>query len=453
MKEEARRWFEAREGMGPNPSPENTGILLSRLGMPQQSFSAIHVAGSNGKGTCCAILANAFTLSGVCTGLFTSPHLVSVNERIRVDGEPISDVYLEACLNRIITAAQMEPVVEPTFFETTFLIAMCAFQAKGVRRAIIETGLGGRLDATRWVDADCCVLTEISLEHTGILGDSLEEIAAEKAAIVRQGRPLVAAWPYDAGARKAIEAAVDDHDWAIWWRGDRRRGIPFSKAKKDFRPLSSKPGFDGWLSYHQEAAMLARVTCHAMGLRKVEKMVDAAVLQTVWPGRMQWVEVEGQSLLLEAAHNPSGMARACEQIRLQKSRDIAPMPQVVILGCTDQVDLGVFLQPLVEMIVDGGITDVVVTEPPLGRKAPTPRRELADVLVDQGLDSRIHVSPDVASAWTDALACSRAIDADLPPAILCTGSLYLVGALLEHLGMANQAGAILCPAEATDPEP
>ena len=185
-------WLESLKELGYNPSLDNAATLLLRLEMPQHSFPAVHVAGSNGKGTCCAILANAFTLSGKCTGLFTSPHLLSVNERIRIDGTPVAAVLFEDCLKQLREVTLIAPQISPTFYEATFLVAMLAFRDQGVERAVIETGLGGRLDATRLVDADCCILTEISLEHTEYLGETLAEIAEEKVAIVRQGRPVIA---------------------------------------------------------------------------------------------------------------------------------------------------------------------------------------------------------------------------------------------------------------------
>ena len=173
MSDDVWSWLDSLKSFGYNPSLDNTATLLGRLDMPQHSFPAVHVAGSNGKGTCCAIMANAFTLSGKCTGLFTSPHLISVNERIRIDGAPISDVLFESCLKQIQEVCNIEPIVSPTFYEATFIVAMLAFRDQGVERAVIETGLGGRWDATRLVDADCCILTEISLEHTEVLGDTL----------------------------------------------------------------------------------------------------------------------------------------------------------------------------------------------------------------------------------------------------------------------------------------
>ena len=424
-------WLESLKAFGYNPSLDNTVILLGRLDMPQHTFPAVHVAGSNGKGTCCAILANAFTLSGKCTGLFTSPHLMSVNERVRVDGSPISDILFENCLKQIQEACNMEPQVSPTFYETTFLVAMLAFRDQGVERAVIETGLGGRWDATRLVDADCCILTEISLEHTEVLGDTLAEITEEKAAIVRQGRPLVATWPYDNSARKVIERAVRDHDNAWWWRGDRRNAFKFSEAVKAFRPLSNKTWYDGWMPYQQEAAMLARAALMAMGARLAYDEVDRAVTHTNWPGRMQWLEVDDIPFLLDCAHNQSGMSRACEQIRFQKSRDMSPMPGVIVLGCTTQENLGIFLQPLVELIVEGQIGHVIVTQPPEGRKTAVPCEVLAGELREQGTTAEITAITSIEEALSEAKRKAIELDDELPQPILCIGSIYLIGEVLK----------------------
>ena len=431
MSDDVWSWLDSLKAFGYNPSLDTTATLLSRLDMPQHCFPSIHVAGSNGKGTCCAILANALTLSGTCTGLFTSPHLMTVNERIRVDGAPISDVMFESCLKQIQTACAIEPTVSPTFYEATFLVAMLAFRELGVQRAVIETGLGGRWDATRLVDADCCILTEISLEHTEVLGETLAEIAEEKAAIVRQGRPFLAAWPYDNGARKAIERTVRDHDNAWWWRGDRRRGFKFSHAVKPFRPLSSKTWYDGWMPYQQEAYLLASMALHIMGQWKAEEACELARTHTNWPGRMQWLDYQGIPILLDCAHNPSGMARTCEQIRFQKSRDMSPMPGVIVVGSTTQKDLGIFLQPLVELIVEGNIRHVFVTQPPDGRKEAVDCEILAKELRSQGTETEIVAVQSIADALN--LAQTKAIDLDneLPQPILCIGSIYLIGAILD----------------------
>jgi dihydrofolate synthase/folylpolyglutamate synthase len=431
MSDDVWSWLESLTAQGYNPSLDTTAILLGRLDMPQHAFPAVHVAGSNGKGTCCAILANAFSLSGQCTGLFTSPHLMSINERIRIDGSPIPDVLFEDCLKQILEACNVEPKVAPTFYEATFLVAMLAFREQGVQRAVIETGLGGRLDSTRLVDADCCILTEISLEHTDVLGETLAEIAEEKAAIVRQGRPLIATWPYDKSARKVIERAVRDHDQAWWWRGDRRETFRFSEAVKAFRPLSKKKWYDGWMPYQQEAAMLARAALRRMGEFVAYEELDRAITHTNWPGRMQWLDFDDVPMLLDCAHNPSGMIRTCEQIRFQKSRDMAPMPGVIVVGTTTQKDLPIFLQPLVELIVEGKIRHVYVTQPPDGRKQAVDCHILADELQSQGTDAEISAVESIEDALLLALNKAKELDQELPHPILCIGSIYLIGKILN----------------------
>jgi len=430
MNDDVWSWLDSLKAFGYNPSLDNTATLLGRLDMPQHSFPAVHVAGSNGKGTCCAILANAFTLSGKCTGLFTSPHLMSVNERIRIDGSPISDMLFEDCLKQIKEASAIKPLVSPTFYEATFLVAMLAFRDQGVERAVVETGLGGRWDATRLVDADCCILTEISLEHTEILGETLAEIAEEKAAIVRQGRPLLAAWPYDNSVRKAIERTVKNHDTAWWWRGDRRRAFKFSNAVKPFRPLSSKTWYDGWMPYQQEAYQLASMALYIMGEKKAYKEIERARTHTNWPGRMQWIDF-GAPMLLDCAHNPSGMARSCDQIRFLKSRDMAPTPGVIVIGTTTQKDLAIFLQPLVELIVEAKINHVFVTQPPDGRKVAVDCEVLASELRVQGTDAQITAIKSIDSALSSAKNQAVELDSDLPQPILCIGSIYLIGEILR----------------------
>ena len=209
-----RDWLDERMSMGVKLGLENCTTLLSRLGDPHLDFPSIHVAGSNGKGSVCVQLSAAACASGLTTGLFTSPHLVTVEERIRIDGRPISPEVFDRLLGSVREAAETEPECSPTYFETTFLAAMLAFSEAGVQRGIIETGMGGRLDATRLVEADLCILTTISKEHSEFLGETLAEIAAEKAAIHRPGVSLIALQHDDSQVRRVIERiAGDDLSW------------------------------------------------------------------------------------------------------------------------------------------------------------------------------------------------------------------------------------------------
>ncbi len=449
---EVRAWLDELRAIGMRPGLEVTSALLARLGMPQMQFPCIHVAGSNGKGSCCVILANAFTLSGRSCGLFTSPHLCFVEERIRIDGIPISAESFDESLSKVRDAAEMEPVTLPSYYEATFLTAMVVFADAGVDRAVIETGLGGRLDATRLCEADCCVLTELALEHTDVLGDTLAEIAAEKAAIVRPGALFIAKWTYDAAARKAIEDAVppQQRSLAYWWRNDREMSIRFDNADKSHRPVPKIEGFDGWSSYQQDAARLAEIALRfffddSVGVViEPARMVKSAVMHTVWPGRMQWLEHEGAPLLLDAAHNPSGMEKACEQLRTQMEMDSHPTPGVIILGCTPQADFVGFLHPLVELIVEAEVDHVVVTEPQKGRRPAVPAAEVAAELEAQGVPAKVEQARNPA----DALARAVELAGGNPPQlVLGIGSIYLVGNLLEAMGLDDRESmTVLRPA-------
>lgn len=449
---EVRAWLEELRGIGMRPGLEVTAALLARLGMPQMQFPCFHVAGSNGKGSCCVILANALTLSGRSCGLFTSPHLCFVEERIRIDGVPISAENFDASLSKVRDAAEREPVTLPSYFEATFLAAMVTFADAGVDRAVIETGLGGRLDATRLCVADCCVLTALALEHTDVLGDTLAEIAAEKAAIVRPGALFIAKWTYDAAARKAIEDAVPplQRSLAYWWRYDRAMIIRFDNANKSHRPVRKIEGFDGWSSFQQDAARLAEITLgfffdNSVGvIVEPAEMVESAVMHTVWPGRMQWLEHEGVPLLLDAAHNPSGMEKACEQLRTQMDKDSHPTPGVILLGCTPQKDIVGFLHPLVELIVDGEVEHVVVTEPQKGRRPAVPAAEVAAELEAQGVPAKVEQVVEPAAALARAVQLAGGVP---PQPVLGIGSIYLVGNLLEAMGLDNRESmTVLRPA-------
>ena len=179
-----REWLESLKKRGMQLGLDSTKKLLKALGNPQEKFPSIHVAGSNGKGSCCYIMAKLmkYKFGKEKIGLFTSPHLCHIEERIRINGKLIQPKYFDAILETIKETVEQIPEISPTFYETTFVAAMIAFSEQNVEWAIIETGLGGRLDATKLVKAKACVLTSISLEHTEVLGDTIEEIAAEKAA-------------------------------------------------------------------------------------------------------------------------------------------------------------------------------------------------------------------------------------------------------------------------------
>lgn len=181
----------------------HTREFLNRLGNPQNRFRVIHVAGSNGKGSVCAYIDSVLRMAGKKTGLFTSPHLVHLEERFALEGKPCSQqdfVHAADEVEQVVLAMEQDGLPHPTFFEYVFAMGMVIFAHGQVEYAVVETGLGGRLDATNIVEHPLLtVITSISLEHTEILGNKLEEIAAEKAGILKWGVPVV----YDASQPKA----------------------------------------------------------------------------------------------------------------------------------------------------------------------------------------------------------------------------------------------------------
>ncbi|MFN5911876.1 MAG: bifunctional folylpolyglutamate synthase/dihydrofolate synthase, partial [Bacteroidota bacterium] len=170
------------------PTLQNIERICELIGDPQNNLRFIHIAGTNGKGSCSSMTASILTETGLRTGLFTSPHIADFRERIRVNGEMIAEKDVIAFIDEIKT---LSLDFEPSFFEITFAMALQHFALSGCEICVIETGLGGRLDATNIIHPVACLITNISLEHTAILGDTVEAIAGEKAGIIKKDTPVV----------------------------------------------------------------------------------------------------------------------------------------------------------------------------------------------------------------------------------------------------------------------
>ncbi|MFC1498702.1 bifunctional folylpolyglutamate synthase/dihydrofolate synthase, partial [Verrucomicrobiota bacterium] len=183
-----------RRSFGIKPGLDAERAMLSKLGNPQEEFLVVHVAGTNGKGSVCALLSSILRTAGYTVGLYTSPHLVRFNERIRVDDQEIGDDELAGVLDKIECVAAdvaRDMGQEPTFFECATAMAFKYFKEQDVRIAVVETGMGGRLDATNVLTPLISVITRISLEHTMYLGNDVEAVALEKCGIIKKGRPVV----------------------------------------------------------------------------------------------------------------------------------------------------------------------------------------------------------------------------------------------------------------------
>ena len=385
-----RDWLDDRMSMGVKLGLKNCATLLSRLGDPHLNFPSIHVAGSNGKGSVCVQLSAAACANGLSAGLFTSPHLVTVEERIRIDGRPISPEAFDRLLGSVMQAAQAEPECTPTYFETTFLAAMLAFSEAGVDRGIIETGMGGRLDATRLVDADLCILTTISKEHSEYLGDTLVEIAAEKAAIHRPGVPLIALQYDDPDVCEAIEStAGQDLHWL-----PRPTGSTWSGHSSVVAAAGSHLGWKGYSA------------------------------DCVWPGRSpgygeDWIN--GVTTRLSAAHNAESLSNDLSEVT---------GPSVVLLGMSRKADLRATLEPVVAALGEQGMFPrIILTEPKSGRNPAVSVDELSEVMGSMGISQPTTIERTSERAFEMAGGMAREIDVEL----LVIGSIYLIGDLLGYV--------------------
>lgn len=408
----------------------HTKELLRRLGDPQDRYKIIHVAGSNGKGSVCAFLDSVLRAGGKRTGLFTSPHLVSLEERFAVDGEPCSRQELIQAAQQVEEAAVsmvQEGLAHPTFFEYVFAMGMVVFARHKVEYAVLETGLGGRLDATNIVRRPALtVLTSISLEHTEILGEALEEIAAEKAGILKPGVPVV----YDASLPEVENVilqkakSLDCQPYPV--RHEKIKILLNTGKKIDF---SYDSGYDvtkvsipfGAPYQAQNAAIaLQALQClsHTEGISK--EAVRQGMASVRWKGRMQEVQ---QDIYLDGAHNLSGIEKFLEAVR-----QITEGSAVLLFAMVKEKD---YVHAVERLLIDGDWEEIVVTTVPGARGVNC--EVLADIFKDaaraQGKPVKVTGVADVAQAYAYALHCRKP-----GQKLFCAGSLYLIGELEQITG-------------------
>ena len=304
-------------------SLEHTKECLRRLGNPQDSFQVIHVAGTNGKGSVCAYLASVLREGGYRCGLFTSPHLVKINERFQIDEVPVEDeLFLRAFekVKHLADELTAQGSYHPTYFEMLFLMGMCIFQEAGVSYVVLETGLGGRLDATNAIENPlACVITSISMDHIQYLGDTVEAIAGEKAGIIKKGIPVI----YDANRQKTAQVIgetaqgvgapaypVRREDFEI--REITSSGIEFSYGKTDGRQQEYSIPFIA--RYQVMNSALALKTLEVLREQQdftalTDSQVKAGIGGTRWQGRMETIQ---PGVIVDGAHNEDGVANFIE---------------------------------------------------------------------------------------------------------------------------------------------
>lgn len=395
MSAPALDWLYGTQLFGIKLGLENVEKLLAAMSLPAQGMKFIHVAGTNGKGSTCAFMHAILREAGVSAGLFTSPHLIRFNERIRDAEREITDEEIEAGLAQIRTlVADWDP--HPTFFEITLALALDWFRQRGSEWVILETGLGGRLDATNAITPEISVLTRIGMDHVEQLGDTLAKIAAEKAGIIKPGVPVVTA-PQDAEAMKVIR--------------DRARTLKSDLALVE-EPLSHVRL--GLMGPHQ--AWNAAVALEA--LRELDIRVPAVILESAlqkvhWAGRFHHLE-DGR-FIVDGAHNGDGALALAWTWKTEFPNEKA----TIIFGGATGKDLVDVMWPLAEVAARWILT-------PFNSPRSVPAGELTEALLEANEESAEWAE---ATSLDDACALAR----QYPERILVTGSLFLVGEFLSKV--------------------
>ena len=397
-------------------------IFLDQMGGPDRKIPAIHVAGTNGKGSVCAFMTSVLKKAGLRTGTFISPHLVEIRERFLINGEPAEKNAFEEAFETV--KKQAEHMVEegfchPTFFEFLFYMAMVLFAREKVDVMVIETGLGGRLDATNVLESPkVCVITSISRDHMQYLGNTIPQIAGEKAGIIKMGVPVVFD-DTDKDASAVIGAKAKEM---------KAVSLPVSKLLYDTEDSSEgillkEKGEKGLrLSIPFEApyqAQNAEIAVTALRILRDQKgiftgITDAVICEGIsaarWPGRM---EKASENVYLDGAHNPGGIAAFIQAAgKIQKRTGKKAW---LLFAAVADKEYGTMIEILCREVP---AKQYIITEIEDGRKVSA--RELAEVF-HRYTSREVCICPDVKKAFLTAAAKKG------NGKLFCVGSLYLIG--------------------------
>ena len=402
-----------------------TANLLSRVGNPHQRLRCIHIAGTNGKGSTAAMLSAIMKRHGLRVGLYTSPHLVRFTERFRIDDDEVSPeriMEIYRCVRQVVDEA--EP---PTFFEIVTTMAFQYFAEEKVDWAIVEAGMGGRLDATNVLRPQVSVITNVSLDHEEYLGNTLGAIAREKAGIIKAQVPVVT------GARQPLVQAILKTSCL-------RLDAPLARLGKDFRARRNADGFlryDGLkrrfpslelnlVGWHQFCnAALALATLEVLeregALSLNPALIQEGLLQVRWPARLEILQ-EKPLVILDGAHNPQG----AECLRDALKQFFPKRRLHLVLGIMADKDIRGILSRLLPRAATA-----IFTQPKYARRAdPETLRQLAKPYLQKH-----YVIPD------PRLAIQQAMSLAAPEDVICiTGSLYFAGEVKEFFGEPNYGG-------------
>jgi dihydrofolate synthase/folylpolyglutamate synthase len=386
---------------------DNIRALAARLDHPERAFRVAHIAGTNGKGSVTAMVDAALRAAGHHSARYTSPHLIDLAERFVIDGRPVEQAAMVAAIERVHEVADAllrEGTLEapPTFFEATTATAFELFRRAAVEVAVVEVGMGGRLDATNIVAPEVTAITSIGLDHERFLGSSLAEIAGEKAGIIKPGVPVVVG-DLQPEALEAIEAAAE------------RCGAELLQSS-----AADVAGYAlGLRGRHQigNAAVAVRVldVLRARGLTVPREAVATGLAHVEWPGRLDLRRLpDGREILLDAAHNPAGASALASYL----NEEMPARPPLVFAAMRDKAidEMIRILAPAIERLI---IT-----------RASNPRSEDPEVLAARARE----VAPALPVAVVPTPAAALEAAWRTAPRIVAAGSIFLLGDVLKEIG-------------------
>jgi dihydrofolate synthase/folylpolyglutamate synthase len=406
---------------------ENMRAIVAALGHPERTFRSVHVGGTNGKGSVTAMVDTGLRAAGHRVARYTSPHLVALNERFVVDGRAVDDdtmVAAIASVRDVVEALRRDGALEvhPTFFEVTTAVAFEIFRRASVELAVVEVGLGGRLDATNVItpgNCAACAITSIDFDHQQYLGSSLGVIAWEKAGIIKPGVPVVLG-ELDAESAARIEEVANG------------MAAPIVRTS----PSDLGEHAVGLPGRHQRGnAAVARGLLEVLNRRGITvppAAVDAALLETHWPGRLDLRRLpDGRELLMDAAHNPAGAAALAHYLQAQPG----PALPLVFAAMRDKNVVGMFHALL------PAVASLTLTRATSPRSAEPDRLAQAAREITPSLE--IAVEPSLPAALDRAWRAARSgppepagLAVSPPDArIVVAGSIFLLGDVMQQLGL------------------
>ncbi len=410
---EAKSYLYSLRYHGAKYGIERMQLLAETLGHPEHQFPIIHVAGTNGKGSTCAMLESIYRNAGLKTGLFTSPHLVFQGERIQINRSILSHdeiLHYTNELKEIADAlAKVNPDDHPSFFEFMTAMAFLHFNREAVEIGIFETGLGGRLDSTNVVHPEITVITSISLDHINILGDTIEKIAGEKAGIIKANRPVVIGLLPDE-AEKVIREIARQRSAAVYSIRER-----FSSEARGY-PQTNLYG-----AYQRYNAATATLVCEL--LRKKfpisNDLIEKGLQKVEWAGRWERHQVDSKTIILDSSHNPEGAEILADNLEnLVQETGCKP----IILAGT----LGEFRAEVLMPVVARYAREIVLLRPSQPRACTF---EILEKYIPKDYEGKIRRA-EVKDIFPFPGNCAEGDEGDT---LVVTGTIYLIGEIIEAL--------------------